>query len=67
MQESSDGKSTTLGEYKYNGGVIAMGPGDQGVMYEFMEGALGDQADTNDILAAIAKFNSPDKEGRSKL
>lgn len=40
------------GEGRLLGGVYVVGPGDQGVVYEYREGEWGDHAPLHDILAA---------------
>jgi len=45
------------GDYKYKGGVVVIGPGDQGVLYEFRENTYGELADVDAIAAAVDTFN----------
>jgi len=61
LKKQKGDTSNYKGEFRYNGGVLAIGPEDQGLMYHFMEGALGDQADPDAIMEAVANFKSSDQ------
>lgn len=42
--------------FRYASGVVVVGPGDQGILYQSSEATLGDQTDTDAVLDAVAKF-----------
>ncbi|KAK7507733.1 hypothetical protein BaRGS_00000698 [Batillaria attramentaria] len=44
------------GEGRLLGGVFVMGPGKQGILYEYREKEFGDQANITDIVNAIRKI-----------
>jgi len=56
----SDGQKVTgtnvLGEYDNVGGVMVIGPGDQGIVYEAYEKEMGDTFDLKAIYEAIENF-----------
>ena len=39
------------------GGTIVIGPGDQGILFEYHSMEFGDHADRNDILEAVKKIS----------
>ena len=39
-------------------GVFVLGPGRQGILYEYREKEFGDLANTTDILAAVRKMRA---------
>ena len=51
------GGDATTGTYDYKGGVLVVGPGDQGVLYEFRENTYGELADVDAIAAAVDNFD----------
>lgn len=72
----SDGQKVTgtnvLGEYDNVGGVMVIGPGDQGIVYEAYEKEMGDTFDLQAIYEAIGNFNpapeaTPSANPRAKL
>lgn len=42
--------------YIATGGSVVVGPGDQGILFEYHSMEFGDHADPNDILQAIRKI-----------
>ena len=56
----SDGQKVTgtnvLGEYDNVGGVMVIGPGNQGIVYEAYEKEMGDTFDIQAIYDAIETF-----------
>lgn len=44
------------GEFRYNGGVIVLGKGDSGVLYEYIEENLGDKADIAAVQLAVKQI-----------
>jgi hypothetical protein len=49
-----------VGDYSFKGGMMVMGPGDQGMLYQYREDQFGDLADWDAIEAAIGKFDPKD-------
>jgi len=46
------------GEGRLLGGVLVIGPGDQGVLFEYKEKVWGDHADLNEVLEAVKKIKN---------
>lgn len=46
------------GDYSQRAGVVVIGPGEQGILYQHQEDSFGDQADPNLVLAAVARISS---------
>jgi len=38
------------------GGVVVLGPGNQGVLYDHKEGTFGDHCNTTEVLRAVAEI-----------
>jgi len=58
LRSLASGRASNFdGDYSYKGGVLVLGPGDQGVLYEYREDVYGELADVDAITAAIASFN----------
>lgn len=51
------------GEGRLLGGLFVIGPGEQGILYEYRESEFGDHAPKEEVLAAIKKI----KPASSKL
>lgn len=45
------------GNYKYHGGVLVVGAGDQGILYESYEASFGDKVDAAKLQAAVEKIS----------
>lgn len=45
------------GESLVMGGVLVVGPGDQGLLYEHQEKKIGDRCNVEDVMAAVAKIS----------
>jgi len=46
------------GEGWIMGGVLVVGPGDQGILYEHLEAKVGDRCDADQVMAAVAKIST---------
>ena len=55
-----------VGDYAFHGAVLVVGPGDQGIVYESLEGSFGDRADSDALLKAVRAF-APGSPQRSHL
>lgn len=44
------------GDYKYHGGVIVLGSGEQGILYQMYEETFGDKADLDAVRDAISRI-----------
>ena len=45
------------GEGAVMGGVLVVGPGDQGLLYEHQEKKVGDRCNVDDVMSAVAKIS----------
>ena len=43
------------GEGWIMGGVLVLGPGDQGILYEHLEAKVGDRCDIEQVMEAVSK------------
>jgi len=46
------------GEGRILGGLFVVGPGDQGVVFEYRESEFGDHASLDDIMAAVEQIRA---------
>ncbi|CAG2239232.1 Peroxiredoxin-like 2A [Mytilus edulis] len=47
-----------IGEGRLLGGVYVIGPGEQGILFQYHEKEFGDHADLKDIMAAVENIKS---------
>jgi len=55
-------KGNTKGEGRYLGGVLVVGPGSQGIVYQYNEQAYGEHAPLDDVYAALKRIKSDKKD-----
>ena len=55
--KSSKVSSNLKGEGWIMGGVLVVGPGDQGILYEHLEAKVGDRCDIKKVMEAVAKID----------
>lgn len=60
-------KGNTKGEGRYLGGVLIVGPGSQGVVYQYNEQAWGDHAPLDSVYAALKTIKPATSATASKV
>jgi len=53
-------KGDMKGEGKLMGGLVVVGPGDQGVLFTFREEVVGDHANPEDVMTAVRLMKKPE-------